>query len=102
MHPIVEAKRAEAAEVCRRSGVVRLEVFGSAARVDFDEARSDIDFLVLLGRDSASSAFDAYFALKDALEQVFGRPVDLVSDGAVHNPYIKAAIDRDRQLVYAA
>ena len=61
-----------------------------------------IDFLVLLGHDSANSAFDAYFALKDALEQVLGRPVDLVSDGAVHNPYIKAAIDHDRQLVYAA
>ena len=102
MHPILETKRAEVADVCRRSGVVRLEVFGSAARDDFDEARSDIDFLVRFGNDPTSSAFDSYFALKDALEQVFGRPVDLVSDGAVRNPYIKAEIDRDRQLVYAA
>lgn len=48
------------------------------------------------------SPLDAYFGLKDALEAMFGRPVDLVSMGSVVNPYVKAAIDRDRQLVYAA
>ena len=33
---------------------------------------------------------------------MFGRPVDLVSMGSVVNPYVMAAIDRDRQLIYAA
>ena len=102
MHAIVETKRAEVAEVCRRSGVVRLEVFGSAARGDFDASRSDLDFIVRFGLNPASSAFDSDFALKDALEQVFGKPVDLVSDGAVCNPFIMAELDRDRQPIYAA
>ena len=100
MHPIIEAKRQEVAELCRRSGVNRLEVFGSAARDDFDEARSDIDFLVELDANSKVSPLDAYFGLKDALEGIFGRAVDLVSEGAVANPYVLATIERDRQQVY--
>lgn len=101
-HPIVEAKRGEVADICRRFGVARLEVFGSAARDDFDEARSDIDFLVELQDNLAASPLVVYFDLKDALEAAFGRPVDLVSVGSVRNPFVKASIDQDRQLVYPA
>ena len=100
MHPIIEAKRQEVAELCRRSGVNRLEVFGSAARDDFDDARSDIDFLVDLDTASKISPLDAYFGLKDALEAIFGRSVDLVSEGSVANPYVLATIERDRQQIY--
>lgn len=102
MTPIVESRRAQLAELCRRCRVRRLELFGSAARGDFNEAHSDIDFLVELDDDPQVSPLDAYFGLKDALEALFGRPVDLVSMGSVVNPFVKAAIERDRQLVYAA
>ena len=102
MHPIVESKRAEVAALCRGYGVRRLELFGSAARDDFDAARSDLDFLVTLGKVHDKSAFDAYFELKDDLEALFGRPVDLVSVGAIRNPYVLASIERDRQLVFSA
>lgn len=100
MHAIIESKRSEVAELCRRSGVNRLEVFGSAARNDFDEARSDIDFLVALDTGSPVSPLDAYFGLKDGLEAIFGRAVDLVSEGSVANPYVLATIERDRQQIY--
>lgn len=102
MHPMIETKRQQVAEICRRSGVVRLEVFGSAARDDFESTRSDIDFLVDLGNDPHFNPLDSYFALKQALEQVFERPVDLVSVGSIQNPYLKATINSDRQVVYAA
>ena len=102
MHPIIESKRREVADICRSRGVRRLEVFGSAARGDFDESRSDIDFLVHLSDDPQDNPLDAYFGLKDALEAMFGRSVDLVSIGSVTNPYVKASIERDRQLVFAA
>lgn len=47
MHPEVLRHREAIAALCRRHGVARLEVFGSAARgEDFDPARSDADFLV--------------------------------------------------------
>jgi len=102
MNPVVESRRAQVAELCRQRRVKRLELFGSAARDDFDEAHSDIDFLVELDNDPQVSPLDAYFGLKDALEAMFGRPVDLVSMGSIVNPYVMATIERDRQVVYAA
>lgn len=102
MHAIIESRSEQIPAVCRPFGVRRLEVFGSAARGDFDPASSDIDFLVEFDDDPQRRVLDTYFGLKDALEQLFGRSVDLVSIGAVKNPYIRASIERSRQLVYAA
>ena len=102
MHAVVESKKNQLAAVCRPFGVRRLEVFGSAARDDFDPERSDIDFLVEFDSNPKLGTLKAYFGLKDALEALFGRPVDLVSCGAVDNPYVAASIDRDRTLVYAS
>jgi uncharacterized protein len=102
MHPLVESRKSEVAALCRGRGVRRLELFGSAARSDFDPSTSDLDFLVELGADPAVNPLDAYFGLKDELEALFHRPVDLVSVGSVRNPYVRASIERDRQLVYAA
>ncbi len=53
MHNAIADKREELAALCRRYDVVRLEVFGSAARgTDFDPATSDADFLVEFDPDS--------------------------------------------------
>lgn len=62
-------------EVRERFGVRRLAVFGSAAR---DELRpkSDVDVLVEF---EGATTFDHYFSLRDVLEQVLGRRVDLVT-----------------------
>jgi predicted nucleotidyltransferase len=103
MVPLIESKRAEIAELCRRYHVRRLEVFGSAARgEDFDAARSDMDFVVEFDPAARVGLFDAYFPLKEALEALLGRPVDLVEDGAVENPYLRASIERSREPVYGA
>ncbi|HUG22382.1 nucleotidyltransferase family protein [Piscinibacter sp.] len=102
MLPDIEFHRAQLDGLCRRMGVQRLEVFGSAARDDFDQASSDIDFLVEFVPDPGRSALEVYFGLKDELEALFSRPVDLVMPAAVRNPYIRAEIDRERQVVYAA
>lgn len=94
--------RDELTELCRRFHVRRLDLFGSAARDDFDPAASDIDFLVEFDRAAPQHPFDAYFGLKEALEELFGRPVDLVEAGAVRNPYLKASIEQSRENVFAA
>jgi predicted nucleotidyltransferase len=88
--------------LCRRYGVARLDVFGSAADGDFDAARSDVDFLVELDPPPGMSRFDAYFGLKEALESLLGRPVDLVAPSALANPYFAEAVERSRESVYAA
>ena len=78
------------------------ELFGSAARGDFDPARSDIDLLVEIDDPPYGRVMRTFFGLKDELERLFGRPVDLVMPGAVRNTYLRAAIERDRMLLYAA
>lgn len=100
--PLIEMNRRDIAELCRRFHVSRLEVFGSAARGwDFDPARSDVDLLVsyLPGHHPGIAAHQD---LRDALEDLFGRPVDLVMEAAVENPFIRAGINRSRQPIYAA
>jgi predicted nucleotidyltransferase len=94
--------REELQALCRRFHVRRLDLFGSAARGDFDPEHSDIDFLVEFERDTPLHPFDAYFDLKEELEGLLSRRVDLVMPGAIKNPYRKASIERDRETVYAA
>lgn len=102
MHASVEQHRAAIEDLCRRYGVRTLDVFGSATRDDFDEARSDVDFLVEFGsRPPEMSALRQYFGLKEDLEQLLGRSVDLVS-GRVENPYLRRSVEADRELLYAA
>lgn len=100
----IAAHREELQHLCRRFGVRRLEVFGSAARgTDFDPAKSDIDFLVEFEPGEAGAPlFDTYFGFKESLEALFGRNVDLVEAGAVRNPYLKENIERSRETVFAA
>lgn len=103
MHAEIEKHRQALTALCQQYGVVRLEVFGSAARgADFDPARSDADFLVAFGEDRGLSAFDQFLGFSEALQRLLGRPVDLVEASAVKNPYVRATIERSRELIYAA
>ncbi len=103
MHAEIEGKRDEIAGICRRHHVSRLEVFGSAAGgADFDPETSDADFLVEFSRMDDADPLGQYFDLVDALRDALGRKIDLVEDGAVTNPRILAAINRSKELVYAA
>lgn len=92
----------EVVALCRRFGVRRLDVFGSATGGEFDPARSDIDFLVELEPPQGASRFDAFFGLKEGLEALLGRPVDLVDPSALDNPYFAAMVEQTRQELYAA
>jgi len=87
-------------ELCRRLQVSRLDVFGSAVDESFGP-ESDIDVLVQFARDG-EGLFNRYFDLKEGLERILGRSVDIVVERAVVNPYFKASIDRSRKNVYAA
>jgi len=108
MHALIEENREKIAGLCRRYGVRRLEVFGSAARgVDFDPAASDADFLVTFeesGEETGGrTTFKTQADLAEALQGVLGRPVDLINRGAVEKSrnYIRRrGILAEAQLVY--
>lgn len=97
----LEVDRDAIAALCTEHGVRRLVVFGSAFTGDFDPDRSDVDFLVEF-LDDLEHRFDAYFDLKDALAQLVGRPVDLVTGRALDNPYFAASVQRSSEELYAA
>ncbi|HLY58626.1 MAG TPA: nucleotidyltransferase domain-containing protein [Stellaceae bacterium] len=92
----------EIARLCRRFHVRQLDVFGSAAREDFDPMRSDVDFVVHFEPDHPLGGLEAYFGLKEALEALLDRKVDLVSHAAIRNPYLKRSIEAGRETIYAA
>jgi predicted nucleotidyltransferase len=45
---------------------------------------------------------DAFFGLKEGLEELFGRPVDLVSAASIRNPFFRQSVERTKALLYAA
>jgi len=87
---------------CKNHNVVRLDIFGSALREDFEPDRSDIDFLVDFGAMSPFDKPDAYFGLLNELRNILGTEVDLVMVGALKNRYIRDDINRTKQQLYAA
>jgi predicted nucleotidyltransferase len=105
MLSVVEDRRAEVAELCRRHGVARLDLFGSAsgAGEGFDPEGSDLDFVVSFESREPPALFDRYFGLKEDLEVLFGRGVDLVTEGALKkDPDFAEGISGWRVPLYAA
>jgi len=102
MVDLIEQHRAELLELCRRYGVRQLELFGSAARDEFDPDTSDLDFLVAFSHNQDSSPADQYLGLLEDLEQLFGMKVDLVDVSASRNPYFMAEALKHRVMLYAA
>lgn len=96
----IERFKPDIAKICERLSVSRLDVFGSVTQDTFN-ADSDVDVLVRFDR-AAGGLFNRYFDLKDKLEQIFGRPVDVVIEESLKNPYFKTSIERSRRNLYAA
>jgi uncharacterized protein len=89
--------------LCRRFGVRRLDLFGSAATGRFDPNRSDLDFLVSFNETMPPGAYaDAWFGLPAALEALFGRPVDLLTEAALENPYLRRRVEAERRRLFPA
>jgi hypothetical protein len=98
----ISSHREELRELCRRFHVRRLDLFGSATGDDFDPARSDLDFLVEFDPSPPGGYADAFFGLKESLEQLFGRSVDLVAGAAIRNPFFRESVEGAKVPLYAA
>lgn len=94
---ILDRKLPELRELCRRFGVRRLDLFGSATTGRFDPARSDLDFLVEFAPPRAGKR---HLQLLDELERLFGRKVDLISETDLENPYLRRQIEAERRMLF--
>lgn len=100
MHPLIDTRRDQIATLCRKYGVLRLDVFGSACRADFDPQRSDVDLVVEFAAEPVDSEFDRYFGLKQSLETLFGRSVDLVEMDSLRGTRLRKHVENERVPIY--
>ena len=100
MSPLIKDNLEEIGRLCRLCGVSKLELFGSVLRRDFDPERSDVDLLVEFEAGVANS-FANFLDLKEALEHLLGRCVDLVELRAIRNRRLRHHIERSKSTVYA-
>jgi predicted nucleotidyltransferase len=97
----MEVPRALLARLCRKYGVRKLSLFGSAARQTMN-SKSDVDLLVEFSPESQASLFD-FPAMQRDFSELFGhRRVDLVPPEVLKNPYRRKAILPDLTVLYEA
>jgi len=101
MIPLVTEKQRELVSLCQRFKVERLDLFGSAADGSFQPDPSDLDLLVRFADPEPTGDYaDRYLDLADAMERLFQRPIDLVTEQSVRNPYFRRLLEASRRLVY--
>jgi len=96
---IVEQNINQVSKLLKQHNVDNMYLFGSVLTDNFSPT-SDIDFLVNFGQVKPEDYFDNYIDLKNNLEQIFNRSVDLVEEKTVRNPVLRRSIDRNKKLIY--
>lgn len=98
---LIELNLDKIIELCKKFHVRRLWVFGSILTSRFND-KSDVDLCVDFDWDNIPlmDAADNFFDFQYALEDIFGRKVDLTDDSAVRNPYFREELNEKRRLIY--
>lgn len=86
-------------KLCDAHKVKELYLFGSILTDKFHDS-SDIDMLIQFYHVDLMDYFDNYMDLKEKLERLFSRPVDLVENQAIKNPIFRRVVDREKRLIY--
>jgi len=98
IHKDLKLPKTELPGYCRRNGIRRLELFGSATRADFGP-QSDVDLLVEF-RPEARIGFIALSRMQRELSVLFGRSVDLVPRAGL-KPVIASSVLNEAEPLYA-
>lgn len=96
---LIELNMDKIKTLCVKHKVNKLFVFGSVLKDTFTN-ESDIDFVVDFEKLDLSDYADNYFDLKDQLESIFNRPVDLLEEKGIRNPYFRKQIENEKHLIY--
>ena len=97
--PLLQAKLEPLRALCERYGVEKLELFGSAARGEFDPGHSDLDFIVQMKGRREPGYARRFCDFAEAIEALYGRRVDLLTELMIKNPYFKAKVQKDRRVL---
>ena len=100
---VIDPKQGELDEACSRYRVERLYVFGSLATGGFDSECSDIDFLAAFEDRAPTPEYaERFFGLERSLENIFKRPVDLLTVESLKRGGFRNRVSETRRLVYDA
>jgi predicted nucleotidyltransferase len=90
---------ADISNLCRQYKVKTLYAFGSVLTNKFNK-NSDVDLIVDFQEIPVEDYADNYFDLKFSLQDVFKRPIDLLEEQAIKNPYFRQSLEQKKQLIY--
>lgn len=99
MQRIIEDNKEKLKELCRRYNVKSLFAFGSVCTDKFND-QSDIDLLIAFNAMDFGDYADAYFDIAEEFENIFKRPVDLITDKSLSNPYFINSLNKTKTLIY--
>jgi len=99
MMRLIEQHRAALVELCRRFGVRRLDLFGSAATGACRDQDSDLDFVVAFADTRTPGYADRSFGFAEALEALFARDIDLLTERSIQNPIFRRTVEATRQRI---
>ena len=95
----LEKYNADIKQLCAAHKVKRLYAFGSVLTNNYNK-NSDIDFMVDFEPVEINQYADNYYDFKFSLENILHRPIDLLEEKAIKNPYFLQVVNNQRQLVY--
>lgn len=96
---VIDQNISKISQLCEVHGVKHLYVFGSVLTQNFND-KSDIDLIVDFKDIELLDYADNYFEFKFSLEDILKRPVDLLEEKAIKNPYFKQSIQEQKRLIY--
>ncbi len=96
---VVEIHKERLTDLCERYHVDQLYLFGSALGLNFT-SESDIDFLVKFKPIDLAGYFENYMNLKQELELLFDRRIDLLEEQTLKNPVLIKSINKSKELIY--
>jgi predicted nucleotidyltransferase len=99
MHSIITDNIHQIQRICNQQHIQSLFAFGSVCSDRFNDT-SDIDLLVSFKPLDYGDYADNYFQTADLFEKTFQRPVDLVTDKSLKNPYFINSVNQTKILLY--
>ena len=95
----LETYKSDIIKLCENHKVKSLYAFGSVL-TDSCNKESDVDLIVDFSKINVEDYADNYFDFKFSLQEILKRPIDLLEEKAIKNPYFRQSIIKQRQLVY--
>ena len=99
MQPVLLNNLEQLERICRRHRVKRLYAFGSVCTDKFND-ESDIDLIVAFEQRFFNGYVDNFLSLEEELGDLFNRPVDIVTEETLQNPYFINVVNRTKTPIY--